>query len=215
MSNASNIVVQAHPRLEIAEILQILRQSIMEGEASIRALERCEVRIDSTLRYLYALESTLANRCPAPPKQSHPKVKHFGAEVTSSTHRATSWSNAEEDANGSVVLLRIEWLPSGGALVLVNNDTKFKLSPTLGHFLQILTRDDGHADDALVRWKSFSEVAGALEAKLGRSFTKRAINQLVYRLRRTLRVRGALNESLVHHHPQLGLRYAVKHRQEM
>ena len=201
--------------LQRPEILQILRQITLDAEASLRAVCRSELRIDSALQYLNALVASLAKHCPTVQMTPEPKWKPLGAKAASLKHAGAAWSSPEKTTQGGVEDLKIEWLPTGAALVRVNGGNPFKLPRTLGHLLQIISQDGRPTDDGLVGWKSFKDVADAMTAELGRNFSKRAINQLVYRLRRELFARGGLNQSLVHCHSQLGLRFALKHKAKL
>jgi len=113
-------------------------------------------------------------------------------------------------AEAGVEQLTIKWLPNRSAIVQVNTTTEFKLPKTLAYLLEILARDGTDSDDALVGWKTFAEVATALEKKIGRPYKRHGINQLVSRLRRTLVVRGKLNPLFVDTHDQFGLRFNLR-----
>jgi len=203
-------VFPANRALEKWEVRQILRQIELDMEAALRAVGRLELRIDSSLQYTYALESSLVGHFPPTPSAPEPNVKPLGAKAAPSERAGAVGAIPEKITQ--VEELKFEWLSSGAALVRVNNSSPFRLPPALARLLQILGRDDRQTADALVGWKSVPEVAGDLAKELKRNFTKRTIDQLVYRLRRALFVGGNLSETLVHSHPQLGLRFAVKHQ---
>jgi len=125
------------------------------------------------------------------------------------------WAVLESLAKTGIDRLEIEWLATGAALVRVNDGKPFKLAPALAHLLEILAQDSPVGNGAIVEWKSYPAVAGMLEKKLGRQYTKHAINQLVFRLRRVLVGTGEHNPFLIQTHRQFGLRFALKHKEKL
>jgi hypothetical protein len=202
--------MQPESQLKKAQLLQVVRQSKQDLLAVLRAVSRCEERADSALQYLCGMERSLAAVCQA----AVPGLVSVGAPPKSKTvsrrRNRKSWKKLEILARLGVARLEFQWLPSGSALVLVDDAPAFKLSRTLARLLEILAQDSTPSDDALVGWKSFAEVAFALEKKLGRRFTKHAINQLVSRLRFALVDRGQLNPFFVESHRRSGLRFLLR-----
>jgi hypothetical protein len=208
--------MQPEPKLQLAEMLQVVRQTKLEMLAMRRVLERCEERADSALQYLRALEATLAADCQATMPGLGLVFAPLGTGTTSGKHRSGEpWSVLENLADGGVERLKFLWLPDGSALVQVNDGKAFKLSETLARLLEILSHDDIHTDGALVGWKSYDEVAVALGKSVGRLFKKHAINQLVWRLRRDVAVRANLNPLFVQSHRQFGLRFALRRKEQV
>jgi hypothetical protein len=208
--------MQPETKLQMSEILQVVRQTKLEMLAVRRVLERCEERADSALQYLRALESTLAAESQATMPGLGLVFAPLGTGTISGKYNSgESWSVLENLATVGVERLKILWLPDESALVQVNDAKAFKLSQTLGRLLEILAHDDTHADGALVGWKSYDEVAVDLGKKVGRHFEKHAINQLVFRLRRALVIRAKLNPLFVQSHRRFGLRFAVRRKEQV
>jgi hypothetical protein len=204
---------QPEPQLKKAEILQVVRQSKQDLLAVLRALNRCEERADSALQYLCGMERSLAAECQAGVPGMVMVAASKESRIASGRRIRKSWKQLKELARLGVARLEFQWLPSGSAFVQVNDATVFKLSQTLARLLEILAKDSTPGNAALVGWKSYAEVAYALQKEFGRRFSKHAINQLVSRLRCALVDRGNLNPFFVESHRQFGLRF-LRQRQE-
>jgi hypothetical protein len=207
--------MQPQPKLNKVEVLQIVRQIILEMQAMRLVLERSEERADSVRQYLRALESTLAAECQAVLPGLGTVVSPPGSKTVSRRRIGESWEELKKLAQAGVARLDIQWLSKRSARVQVDDTKSFKLALTLARLLEILAQDDAHIDGALVRWKSYDEVANALEKQVGRHFKKHTINQLVNRLRRTLVDSGGLNPFLVQSDRHFGLRFALRHKDQV
>jgi hypothetical protein len=207
--------MQPQPKLNKVEILQIVRQIILEMRVMHRVLERSEERADSVRQYLRALESTLAAECRAVLPGLGTVVPPLVPKTVSRRRIGESWAELKKLAEAGVARLDIQWLSKRSARVQVDDMKAFTLSLTLARLLEILAQDDAHTDGALVRWKSYDEVANALEKQVGRHFKKHAIKQLVYRLRRTLVGSGGLNPFLVQSDREFGLRFALRREEQV
>jgi hypothetical protein len=133
--------MQPQPKLNKVEVLQIVRQIILEMQAMRRVLERSEERADGVRQYLRALERSLAAECQAvlpglvflPP----------GTVTFSRKRVGESREDLEILAELGVEMLDFQWLSDGSAHVQVNGGKAFKLSETLAHLLKILAQDEG------------------------------------------------------------------------
>ena len=203
-----------HPdtTLRKAEILKIIRQAKQDMMVVRRSLDRCEERFDSAYQYVCGLEASLAVEWQAAVLGLGPAVTPLGTgRVSVKVISGVPLTDALVAlAKAGVEQFTIKWLPNKSAMVRVNSGPEFKLPKTLAHLLVILAREGTDTDDTLVGWKSFAEVATALEKAVGGSHTRHGIKQLIYRLRRALVVRGKLNPLFVETHDQLGLRFNLR-----
>lgn len=113
-------------------------------------------------------------------------------------------------AEAGIGSLEVVWAVDGAAEVRVDGGKAFRLPAGLGELLEILTLDSGRSDDGLVGWKSLDEVAILLGKRHGTPVLRHAATQLVYRLRRELFARGAVNPYLVQSSRQRGVRVALR-----
>lgn len=102
----------------------------------------------------------------------------------------------------------------GSAVVRIDDGKEFTLPPTLADLLAILCEDTGRSTDDLIGWKSIHEVVNWLQKKTGRRFTKRAVIQSVYRLRKEL-FKASVNPYMVQTNRRYGLRFALRRKSEL
>lgn len=113
-------------------------------------------------------------------------------------------------AEAGVAALSVEWSSDGAAEVRLDGGKAFRLPAGLAELLEVLALDSGRGADGLVGWKSLDEVAILVGKRRGRPVRRHAVTQLVYRLRRELFARGAVNPYLVQSSRRRGVRFALR-----
>lgn len=95
------------------------------------------------------------------------------------------------------------------ALVRFDQSGEIALPPILADLLSLLSDDNGISDDELVGWKTLDQVAKDLQKTSGRPFTRHAVTQQIYRLRRELFTRGGVSPKLIQTNRRRGVRLAL------
>jgi hypothetical protein len=113
-------------------------------------------------------------------------------------------------ANSGVGSLELERRADGSATLRIDDGVPFVLPPMLADLLDVLAVDSGRSDDGLVGWKTLAEVTLLLGKHVGRTVSKPAVTQNVYRLRRRLYEEGGVNPYLVQTSRRHGLRFALR-----
>jgi len=119
----------------------------------------------------------------------------------------------EKLAMSGVALVKIERDADGYSTVkiVVTSDQiyEFRMSPVLAELLTILAEDSGIRNDALVGWKSRSELVRRLSVKNGHALSPQRIRVRISRLRDALDAVGVMKQ-YVQTNRQLGYRFAVR-----
>jgi len=102
----------------------------------------------------------------------------------------------------------------GSARVSVDGGKAFSLPPALGDLLAVLAVDSGLTADQLIGWKTLDEVTILLSRKTGRTLSRHAVSQTVYRLRKAVFERGGVNPYLIQTSRRHGLRFALQQRKD-
>ena len=76
----------------------------------------------------------------------------------------------------------------------------------------VLKTDNHHSNDEYVGWKSLGEISTQLAKQGEKKVTRRALVQRVYRLRRSLFVRGGVSPFLVETNRHRGARIAMRRK---
>jgi hypothetical protein len=100
-------------------------------------------------------------------------------------------------ADSGATTLEIKLRSDGLSDVRIDAGKKFSLPPALADLLSILSLSGGTSDDRLVGWKTIDEVAILLGKRSNRRFSRHAVTQSIYRLRRELFKRGGANPYLI------------------
>jgi hypothetical protein len=116
---------------------------------------------------------------------------------------------AREAAAAEGARLEMQPLPKGGAMVKVGDSRWIKLPARPAHILTVLASSDACAD-RYPSWLPMDEVADRIGRKTGRSPTRRAIVQAVFRLRTMLGAAG-VNPYLLQGDRKRGLRFLLRH----
>ncbi|HWW86591.1 MAG TPA: hypothetical protein VNZ26_23515 [Vicinamibacterales bacterium] len=141
---------------------------------------------------------------------------HIGAIANDAIRRARAVHRRSKSYAGrvgtaaGVDAVDIRPRPGGGALVRVADSKCIELAPALARLLWVLVRATA-ATDGFCDWQSFETVAAAIAQKGGPKPTRRAITQLVFRLRNLLE-HGHADRWLVQVDQRLGLRFLVRKR---
>lgn len=107
--------------------------------------------------------------------------------------------------------LEIEVRHDGYGVVSIDGGRKFVLAPQLAEVFRFIATGDKERSerDPLVGWRSREEVLDLLLESAGRRYPRRYVNNLVHRLRQTLRKAG-YDWNLIQTHRQKGVRFAFK-----
>jgi hypothetical protein len=115
-------------------------------------------------------------------------------------------------ADSGATTLEIKPRTDGLSDVRIDAGKRFSLPPLLADLLSVLSLNGAASDDGLVGWKTIDEVAILLGKRESRRFSKHAVTQSIYRLRKELFNRGGVNPYLVQTNRRRGLRFALKQR---
>jgi len=134
-------------------------------------------------------------------------------------HRATPQKDRgqrREDlrlmAETGATTLEIRPRSDGQSDVRIDAGKSFTLPPLLADLLAVLATHGVPADDRLIGWKTIDEVAILLGKKSGKVFTKHAITQGLYRLRKEIFNRGGANPYLIQTNRRRGVRFLLKQK---
>lgn len=108
--------------------------------------------------------------------------------------------------------LDVQQHPDGSIEFAIDGGDRFSLGPRLAEVFQFLASGDRDRSgkDALVGWRSRTEIIEFLEASTGKRFTRNYVNSMVYLLKKALRDAG-YDHKLIQTHRQKGIRLAYKH----
>lgn len=190
--------------LEQSECARAIRQFARRQEALRRRASRLEEEADALALELVQLAEDLETGSLA--------LASDRPAVASRPRRRSSDELLRVTASSGVASMSLSPRADGSADVQVDGGKQFELPPTLADLLGILASDRGHSDDELVGWKAFDEIAVLLEKKASRLFTRHAITQQVYRLRRELFERGGVNPHLIQTNRRHGIRFALRRK---
>jgi hypothetical protein len=125
-------------------------------------------------------------------------------EELSEQERILKWKAAEGAG-------AIKWIPQpdGSQIVHLDDGAGVPLTRNLTVLLEVLAADTGKSPDHLVSWKTLAEILDGLKSRTGKDFTKKAVRQLVLRLRKRLKRHGA-NHFYVLSSREDGYRFALR-----
>ena len=107
--------------------------------------------------------------------------------------------------------IAITFKHDGSASVRINHSQPFELTHKLGRLLEILAADSERTGDGTIAWKPVDFVREAMTAGRAASpLSKRALNQLIYRLRKKLGRLGFHPGLIQHHRSKQALRFALR-----
>ena len=122
-------------------------------------------------------------------------------------------------ARTGVHAVRIEVLGDRSAMVSIGGGSSFPLTETLWAMLETLCRNDGQQEGDFMRFKSWEEIAGAMQERLGKHLTKHAIHQTLCRLRAALCANfdasGGASPFLVQTRKHVGARFLLRRDGEL
>jgi hypothetical protein len=112
---------------------------------------------------------------------------------------------AAPTANG----FRVDGVEHGKVIVTFGDARQVKLTPALHALVEILAADDGNSPDELVGFKTSQQLAARLHDRLKRKFSRHAVSQLLWRLRKSLEA-ASWDARLLESAPKSGARLRVK-----
>jgi hypothetical protein len=115
-------------------------------------------------------------------------------------------------ADSGATALEIKPRSDGLSDVRIDAGKRFSLPPILADLLSVLSLNGAASDDGLVGWKTIDEIAILLGKRSSRRFSRHAVTQSIYRLRKELFNRGGANPYLVQTNRRRGVRFALKQR---
>ena len=119
------------------------------------------------------------------------------------------WYPWQPDVSATVVDIKRQ--ADGSAIVSIDGK-KLAVPPALGDLVSELIVDNGGpSPDDLIPFKPLPDLALKLQKLKGRPFSKHAVNQLIYRLRRLLHQHG-FPQALVQTNRRAGVRLALRRR---
>jgi hypothetical protein len=115
----------------------------------------------------------------------------------------------QKKAAEGVGSLKLVAQAGGAVLAQLDGRAGMRLPPELAVLLAVLTEEGGGSPDHLVPWRSQETVKGAMLSRTGKKFSKKAVHQLVYRLRELLAAHGE-NRFYVMSDRERGYRFALR-----
>jgi hypothetical protein len=115
-------------------------------------------------------------------------------------------------ADSGATTLEIKPRSDGFSDVRIDAGKSFALPPMLADLLSVLSLTGATADDGLVGWKTIDEVAILLGKRSSRRFSRHAVTQSIYRLRKELFNRGGANPYLIQTNRRRGVRFALRQK---
>ncbi|HUQ30902.1 MAG TPA: hypothetical protein VM095_02235 [Pyrinomonadaceae bacterium] len=115
-------------------------------------------------------------------------------------------------ADSGATMLEIKPRSDGFSDVRIDAGKSFALPPMLADLLAVLSLTGAASDDGLVGWKTIDEVAILLGKRSSRRFSRHAVTQSVYRLRKELFNRGGANPYLIQTNRRRGVRFALRQK---
>jgi hypothetical protein len=188
-------------RQDLLAVLRLTAHRLTALQRRLSAAEECADRIAHDI--LLLLEETGGIPLDMPADGAAPQTRPRKLRPRPAAHAAPQ---------PVAVNLDIKQRADGSAAVSVNFGETFVVPPVLADLLDILARDTHRGADDLVGWKSLDEVAILLAKRSDRRFTRHAVTQQVYRLRKVMIERGGLDPELIQTNRRHGVRIALKRR---
>jgi hypothetical protein len=185
------------------ELLERVRSIARRYRMLVDRLSRAELLADAIAFDIAQLEEQLATNGPVGPDSAGARVAV--AQIRESLRRTVK---------AGALSLEISWRADGQAEVVIDSGKRFELPALLAELLQILAMPGGASDDEMSGWKTLDEVAILLGKRTPRKFSRHAVSQNIYRLRKELFTRGGVNPYLVQTNPRLGARFALRRQKD-
>jgi hypothetical protein len=184
------------------KLLRELRRLSERQRALVRRMSRDEELADAIAQDLVELERDLREGSFGNPGDGATKARRHRSVETGRVLRIA--------AEAGVTSLKMSKRADGSVRVRIDGSQEFELPPALADLLWVLAQDSGRSEDGLIGWKTPDEAAILLAKKQGRTSSKHALTQNIYRLRTALADRGGVNPFLVQTHRRLGVRFALR-----
>jgi hypothetical protein len=197
------MVNQQHEKTCV-ELIEQIRDLVRSHRTLLARLSNAELLADDVALKLARLEEFL--ECGTLPEFNRPATGREKSQKREELRRM-----ADSGASTLVMTPRSD----GHSEIRIDAGKVFCLPPMLADVLSILSMGGTAANDSLVGWKTVDEVAVLLGKRTGRHFTKHAVTQSIYRLRREIFNRGGANPYLVQTNRRRGVRFALKQKSRL
>jgi hypothetical protein len=190
--------------MQTSDLLEQIRELARRHRTLLSRLGSAELLADTIALDLSRIEKCLETGELEPALEDGKRAGQKGAVQSREQLRIMADSGA--------TTLEIKLRSDGLSDVRIDAGKKFSLPPALADLLSILSLNGGTSDDRLVGWKTIDEVAILLGKRSNRRFTRHAVTQSIYRLRRELFKRGGANPYLIQTNRRRGVRFALKQK---
>jgi hypothetical protein len=199
---------QPHQFGPLPELQRVIRTLECEMQTLRRIVDRADEKLDSIQQYLKQLKAAI------PPQLDGSPQGGFLTPILKPVPQPEvrpAWTAGVPRQKG-VNRIDISSHESGALAVRIDAGTEFLLPLALANLLAALKTDNHRSSDEYVGWKTLGEVTTLL-AKMGeKRVSHRALVQRVYRLRRSLFVRGGVSPFLVESNRHQGVRIALRRK---
>ncbi len=115
-----------------------------------------------------------------------------------------------EKARQGVESAKIVPQRNGAGVLHLDGKEVVRLSPELTALATVLTDREGKSTDEFVPWRTLPAVRSALGVLTHKEFSKKAVHQLIHRLKKALAEKGAKSFLFLRHvQPSIGLSFCV------
>lgn len=197
-------VLNSRDSMQTSDLLEQIRELARRHRTLLSRLGSAELLADTIALDLSRIEKCLETGELEPALEDGKRAGQKGAVQSREQLRIMADSGA--------TTLEIKLRSDGLSDVRIDAGKKFSLPPALADLLSILSLNGGTSDDRLVGWKTIDEVAILLGKRSNRRFTRHAVTQSIYRLRRELFKRGGANPYLIQTNRRRGVRFALKQK---
>jgi hypothetical protein len=186
-----------------SDLLQQIQDLARSHRSLLSRLSNAELLADTIAFKLARLEKYL---------ESGELVLVCNEEPAKQKERSQKREHLRLLADSGATTLEIRPRSDGLSDVRIDAGKMFSLPPMLADLLSVLSINGVPSDDRLVGWKTIDEVAILLGKRSGGHFTKHAVTQGIYRLRKEIFNRGGANPYLIQTNRRRGVRLALKQK---
>lgn len=195
-----------------AEMIVLMRGLARRYKSLVNRISKAEMNATFIEYELFQLIKTMEEYLEQNDDRVDESAKDAAASALPVQTRRGTTNPLRHLAEAGAASLEIHPRPDGTADVRVDGGKQFNLPPNLADLMTALSIDNGAGDDGFVGWKTSKEIAEYLAKQSGKSVSKRAITQIVYRLRKELFDRGGVNPYLVQTNRRRGFRFALRRK---
>jgi hypothetical protein len=187
-----------------SDLLEQIRDLARRHRSLLSRLSNAELLADNIALDLSRLEKCLETGELSPvPECEKPARQHEGGPRREHLRLL---------ADSGATTLEIKPRSDGSSDVRIDAGKRFALPPMLADLLSVLSLTGATADDGLIAWKTIDEVAILLGKRSSRRFSRHAVTQSIYRLRKELFNRGGANPYLIQTNRRRGVRFALRQK---